>query len=105
MGSRPRHPTHRRHLGRPDTLSVAVGELATMDAAGHEASDALTAALLQITQHAERLAALDERETNHHQRTARRLTELAQQLADTTDAITGIQATTDRQAAILDSLD
>ena len=61
-----------------------------MDAAGHEAWDALTAALLQITQHAERLAALDERETTHHQQIADRLTELAQQLADTTDTVADI---------------
>jgi hypothetical protein len=76
-----------------------------VDAAGQEAWDALTAMLLQITQHAERLAVLDERETTHHQQIADRLTELVQQLADTTDAVTGMQATTDRQAAILDSLD
>ena len=39
--------------------------------------DALTAVLLQITQHAERLAVLDEREATHHQQIAGRLTELA----------------------------
>jgi hypothetical protein len=76
-----------------------------VDEAGQEARDALIAALLQITQHAERLAALDERETTHHQKTVDQLTELAQQLTDTTDAVTSIQATTDRQAAIFDSLD
>ena len=57
-----------------------------MDAAGHEAWDTLTAALLQITQHAERLAALDEREAAHHQQVDGRLTALAQQLAETTGA-------------------
>ena len=76
-----------------------------MDAAGHEAWDALTAALLQITQHAERLAALDEREAAHHQQIAGRLTALAQQLAETTGAVTEVQATIGRQAAILGSLD
>jgi hypothetical protein len=76
-----------------------------MDVAGHEASNTLTAALLQITQHAERLATVDEREKGHHQQIADRLAELAQQLADTTGAVIGIQATADRQAAILDSLD
>jgi hypothetical protein len=78
---------------------------ATVDAAGQEACDALTAALLQITQHAERLATIDERETTHHQQIASRLAELTQQLAGTTEAVTGIQATTDQQAAILGSLD
>jgi len=76
-----------------------------VDATGHEASDALTAVLLQITQRAERLAALDEREATHHQEAVARLTELAQQLADTTNTVTSIQATADRQAAILGSLD
>jgi len=36
-----------------------------VDAAEHDPRDALTAMLLQITQHAERLAALDEREAAH----------------------------------------
>jgi hypothetical protein len=76
-----------------------------VDAAGHEAWDTLTAALLQITQHAERLAALDEREAAHHQQVAGRLTALAQQLAETTGAVTKVQATIARQAAILGSLD
>jgi hypothetical protein len=73
--------------------------------AGHDAWDALTAALLQITEHAERLAALDERETTHHLQITSRLTELARQLAEATDSVAGIQATAARQAAILDSLD
>jgi hypothetical protein len=72
---------------------------------GHDAWDALTAALLQITEHAERLAVLDERETTHHLQISSRLTELARQLADATESVTGIQATAARQAAILDSLD
>jgi hypothetical protein len=76
-----------------------------VDAAGHEAWDALTAALIQITQHAERLAALDEREAAHHQQVDGRLTALAQQLAETTGAVTEVQATAGRQAAILGSLD
>ncbi len=76
-----------------------------MSAAGHDAWDALTAALLQITQHAERLAVLDEREATHYLEIAARLAELGRQLADTTDSVSGIHATADRQAAILDSLD
>jgi hypothetical protein len=76
-----------------------------VSASGHEAWDALTAALLQITQHAERLAALDEREATHYHQTADRLAELSRQLADTTDTVTNIQATTARQTPIIDSLD
>jgi hypothetical protein len=76
-----------------------------VDAAGREASDALTAMLLQITQHAERLAALDERETGHYQEIAARLAELAQHLSDTTDTVVGIQTAVGRQAALLSSLD
>jgi hypothetical protein len=70
----------------------------------HDAWDALTGALLQITQHAERLAALDEREATHYQGIAARLTELARQLADTTEAVAGIQATANEQATILGSV-
>jgi hypothetical protein len=73
--------------------------------AGHAAWDALTAALLQITEHAERLAVLDEREATHHLQIADRLTALARQLGDATESVAGIQATAARQAAILDSLD
>jgi hypothetical protein len=73
--------------------------------AGDDAWDALTAALLQITEHAERLAVLDEREAAHHLQIASRLTELGRQLGDATESVAGIQATAARQAAILDSLD
>jgi hypothetical protein len=76
-----------------------------MSASGQEARDALTAALLQITQHAERLAALDEREATHYQQVAKRLAELSRQLADTIETVTDIQATTARQTPIIDSLD
>jgi hypothetical protein len=67
--------------------------------------DALTAVLLQITAHAERLAVLDEREATHHQQTAARLSELARQLTSTSDRLGEVLATTARQAAVLDSLD
>jgi len=73
--------------------------------AEHDPRDVLTAMLLQITQHAERLAALDEREAAHYQEIAARLAELAQHLSDTTDAVVGIQTAVSRQAALLSSLD
>jgi hypothetical protein len=75
-----------------------------VSAPGQESWDALTATLLQITRHAERLAALDERETTHHQQITERVSDLARQLADTTGTVTGIQATTGRQTPIIDSL-
>jgi hypothetical protein len=67
--------------------------------------DALTAVLLQITQHAERLAALDEREASHYQEISARLTELARQLTTTSQEIQDIATTATRQAATLQSLD
>ena len=76
-----------------------------MSEPGQKARDALTAALLQITQHAERLAALDEREAAHYQRIADHLAGLTRQLDETTDRVSGIQATANKQAAILGSLD
>jgi hypothetical protein len=67
--------------------------------------DALTAVLLQITQHAERLAALDEREANHYHEISARLAELARQLSATSEQVQDIGTTAARQAAILQSLD
>ena len=69
------------------------------------ASEALTAVLLQITAHAERLAVLDEREATHHRQTADRLSELARQLTGASDRLGAVLATAARQAAVLDSLD
>ena len=69
------------------------------------AGDALTAVLLQITAHAERLAVLDEREATHHQQTADRLTELGRQFTSTGDRLGEVLATAAKQAAVLGSLD
>jgi hypothetical protein len=65
----------------------------------------VTAALLQITQHAERLALLDQREAAHYLQITERLTELARQASDTSTRIDDLHAATVRQAAILESLD
>jgi hypothetical protein len=65
----------------------------------------LTAVLLQITAHAERLAVLDEREATHHQQTTGRLAELARQLTSTGDRLGEVLATAASQAAVLGSLD
>ena len=66
---------------------------------------AVTAALLQITQHAERFAVLDEREATHYQELAARLTELARLLTETSGRVDDVHATAARQSALLDSLD
>jgi hypothetical protein len=75
----------------------------SVPADGH--GDAVVAALLQITQHAERLAVLDEREAAHYQETIARLTELGRLLTETTGGVDDVRATAARQSAILDSLD
>jgi hypothetical protein len=76
-----------------------------MSRPAHEPADAFTAVLLQITQQAERVAALDEREAVHHRDLADRLAELARQAQATSENIGKIQATATRQAAILGALD
>ena len=76
-----------------------------MSTPAHRPADAVTAVLLQITQHAERLAVLDEREASHFSEIASRLAELARQLSETNDRADTAHATSARQAAILDSLD
>jgi hypothetical protein len=71
---------------------------------GSGAGDALTAVLLQITAHAERLAVLDEREATHHQQTTGHLAAVARELTATTDRLGEVLTTAARQAAVLDSL-
>jgi hypothetical protein len=70
-----------------------------------EHGDAITATLLLMTQHAERLAVLDEREGGHYREIGERLAELARLAAETSNRLDDIHATTARQAAILDTLD
>jgi hypothetical protein len=69
------------------------------------AENVLTAVLLQITAHAERLADLDEREATHHEQTTGHLADLARELTSTSDRLGEVLATAARQAAILDALD
>jgi hypothetical protein len=75
-----------------------------MSTPAHDPGDVVTAALLQITQHAERLAVLDQREAAHYQEIAARLTDLASQLTETSDRIDGVHDLATRQAALLDTL-
>jgi len=67
--------------------------------------DVITAALLQITQQAERLTVLDEREAAHYRKIAARLADLAALLAHTGEQVEDMRVTAERQAAILGSLD
>ena len=60
--------------------------------------DAIAAALLQLSEHAERLAVLDEREAGHFRATGERLSELA-------NLITGLGGTLQDQAATLARLE
>ena len=67
--------------------------------------DALAAALIQISGHAERIGGLDARETAHHQETTARLRETAAEAATVRTRIDAIGATIARHAAIVDALD
>lgn len=67
--------------------------------------DPIGAALLQITQHAERLALLDDREAKHYQQIAERLREIATSLSEMSTRVDGTAGTIADQAAILASLD
>jgi hypothetical protein len=67
--------------------------------------DAITAALLMVSQHAERLAALDEREAGHHRQLGEGLAELGRLAAESAARVDGVQVTVARQTAILDTLD
>ena len=61
-------------------------------------TDAMAAALLQLSEHAERLAVLDEREAGHFRATGERLSELAV-------LVSGLGGTLQDQAAILARLE
>jgi hypothetical protein len=60
--------------------------------------DAISAALLQLSEHAERLAVIDAREADHYRATCERLNELA-------TLISGLGGTLQDQAAILTGLE
>lgn len=81
--------------------------MAVADTSGgaHDPGDVIAAILLQITEQAERLAALGERETGHYREITTRLAELARQADATSKTVQAMQATADRQAAILATLD
>jgi hypothetical protein len=71
----------------------------------HNPGDILTGVMLQITQHAEQLALLDEREAAHFREIATRLDELSRQLAESGDRAGAVHDVAARQAALLDALE
>ena len=61
--------------------------------------------MLQITQHAERLALLDQREATHFRETAERLADVARALAEVSGQVGDVHDVATRQSALLDTLD
>jgi hypothetical protein len=76
-----------------------------MNEHAHNPADVVTGLMLQITQHAERLALLDQREASHCGEITNRLDALAQQLARTVERADAIHDVAARQAALLQTLD
>jgi hypothetical protein len=76
-----------------------------MNEHAHNPADVVTGLMLQITQYAERLALLDQREASHYCEITNRLHELAQQLARTGEQVDAIHDVATRQAALLETLD
>lgn len=77
----------------------------SVDTPGPDTDSAITAVLLQITQHAERLASLDQREADRFQQISAQLAELADQLAETRDRVCAAEVSASRQAAVLAALE
>lgn len=75
-----------------------------MSSPGHEPADMITAVLLQMTQQAEHLAAVDEREAGHQRETADRLAGLACQVETISQNVDAMRATASGQAAVLGAL-
>jgi len=75
-----------------------------MNEHAHDPADVVTGLMLQITQHAERLALLDQREASHSREIIDRLDRLERQLAETTERAAAVQDLADRQAALLETL-
>jgi hypothetical protein len=71
----------------------------------HGPGDVVTGLLLQIAEHSERLAVLDQREAGHFQEITDRLDELARELALTGERIDYVCDLAARQAALLETLD
>jgi hypothetical protein len=76
-----------------------------MNTPGHDQAVVVTGLMLQIAQHAERLALLDQREANHHGELTQRWDDLARQLAEAIERVDAVHGLAARQAALLESLD
>jgi hypothetical protein len=76
-----------------------------MSTPAHDQADIVTRLMLQITQHAERLALLDQHETGHYGELTRRWDDLAQQLAEIVGRVDAVHDLAARQTALLETLD
>lgn len=72
---------------------------------GDETGPVLTAVLLQLTQQAERLATIDQREADRYRNISTQLTQFTDQLASSAEHVGRLQVASARHAAILDALD
>ena len=88
-----------RILGRPWALPMA------MNQPSHDPADVATGLMLQITQHAERLALLDQRELGHCRELTQRLDYLSKQLTEVIQQADAVHDLAGRQAALLETLD
>jgi uncharacterized phage infection (PIP) family protein YhgE len=75
-----------------------------MNTPSHDPADVVTGIMLQITQQAEQLALLDQREASNCRHMTNRLDELVQQLAETREQVDAIHDLAARQAALLETL-
>jgi hypothetical protein len=76
-----------------------------MSRPANDQADVVTGLMLQITQHAERLALLDQRETAHHSELTQHRDDLARQLAEAIERVDAVHDLATRQAALLETLD
>jgi hypothetical protein len=76
-----------------------------MSTPGHDQADVVTGLMLQITQHAERLALLDQHEADHYGELTKSRDDLARQLAEAVERVNAVHDMAARQAAILETLD
>jgi ABC-type transporter Mla subunit MlaD len=76
-----------------------------MSTPGHDQADVVTGLMLQITEHAERLALLDQRETAHYGGLTQRWDDLARQLTEVVERVDAVHDLAARQAALLETLD
>ena len=75
-----------------------------MSTPGHNPADILTGIMLQITQYAERLAVLDEREAGHFREICSRLDTLTRQLAQASERAGAGHDLDAKQTALLEAL-